>query len=113
VNYDNNLVLSAVQYRDIDGDGQGDLQEEAAGTDPNDPASALAVTSISESGNVVVQFRSVPGKTYRIEHSTGPGPWSIATTNVPATGTNTTWIDDGTLTGGPPGLGRFYRIGLQ
>lgn len=113
VNYDNHLVLSAVQYRDSDGDGQGDLQEEAAGTDPNDPASVLAVTSITESGNVVVQFRSVAGKTYRIEHSTSVGLWSIATTNVPATGTNTTWIDDGSLTGGLPATNRFYRVGLQ
>jgi T5SS/PEP-CTERM-associated repeat protein len=113
VNYDNNLVLSAVQYRDMDGDGQGDLQEEAAGTDPNDPASVLAVTSITKSGNVVVQFRSVAGKTYRIEHSAGVGPWNIATTNVPATGTNTTWIDDGSLTGGLPTTNRFYRVGLQ
>jgi hypothetical protein len=89
------------------------LQEEAAGTDPNDPASVLAVTSITESGNIVVQFRSVAGKTYRIEHSAGVGPWSIATTNVPATGTNTTWIDDGSLTGGLPTTNRFYRVGLQ
>jgi len=89
------------------------LQEEAAGTDPNDPASVLAVTSITESGNIVVQFRSVAGKTYRIEYSTGVGPWSIATTNVPATSTNTTWIDDGSLTGGLPATNRFYRVGLQ
>ena len=30
VTYETNLVLSAVRYVDTDGDGQGDLQEQAA-----------------------------------------------------------------------------------
>ena len=118
VNYSlTNLVLGGVLYTDTDGDGQGDLQEAAAGTDPLISASVMTVTSITQngSGHIVVQFQSVPAKTYRIEYSGNLATWATATTNVPATGASTTWIDDGSLTGGlnPLITNRFYRVGLQ
>ena len=111
------VTLGGVTYVDSDGDGQGDLQEQAAGTDAAVSASAMKVTSLARDGlgQITVQFQSVAGKIYRIEYSTNLVTWPIATTNVPATGTNTTWTDDGSLTGGINAqiLKRFYRVGLQ
>jgi T5SS/PEP-CTERM-associated repeat protein len=112
-----NLVLSGAQYADTDGDGQGDLQEQAAGTDASDPASALAILSVTlnGAGHSVVRFQSVTGKSYRVEYSDNFTTWSEATgatfTN-PSPGVSE-WVDDGTLTGGLPAAGRAYRIGLQ
>jgi len=112
-----NLVLGGVTYTDSDGDGQGDLQEQAAGTDPLVSASAMHITSITQngSGHIVVQFQSVTNKTYRIEYSPNLATWNTATTNVPSAGASTQWIDDGSLTGGLNFLitNRFYRVGLQ
>ncbi len=110
-----NLILSGATYVDTDGDGQGDLQEAAAGTDPNSSASYLGITALTQngSGHNVITFQSIPAKTYRIEYSNDLVTWPIATTNVPSAGTNTVWTDDGTLTGGLPGNQRFYRVGLQ
>ena len=55
------------------------------------------------------------GKNYRVEYSNDLLTWNVATgaafTN-PSTGISE-WIDDGTLTGGLPGVRRSYRIGLQ
>jgi T5SS/PEP-CTERM-associated repeat protein len=112
-----NLVLSGAQYTDTDGDGQGDLQEQAAGTAAADPASALAILSVTVNGagHSVVRFQSVTGKSYRVEYSDNFATWNVATgatfTN-PSPGVSE-WVDDGTLTGGPPAAGRAYRIGLQ
>jgi fibronectin-binding autotransporter adhesin len=112
-----NLVLSGAQYADSDGDGQGDLQEQAAGTDAADPASALAILSVTlnGTGHSVVRFQSVTGKSYRMEYSDNFATWNVATgavfTNpLPSV---SEWVDDGTLTGGLPANGRAYRIGLQ
>ncbi len=117
VTYTTNLVLSDVRYDDTDGDGQGDLQESIAGTNPNDPNSALAVTLVTRDvfGRIVIRFQGVAGKVYRVEYSNDLVTWqtvSGATITIPSAGVRQ-WIDDGTLTGGAPPNGRYYRIGLQ
>src|SRR5262249_19324896 len=112
-----NFILGSVLFLDSDGDGQGDLQEQAAGTNPNDSTSALAIISITQdsSGFNVVRFQSVNGKTYRVEYSNDLVTWSTAVgaSIVPSGLGVSQWTDDGTLTGGLPGARRFYRIGLQ
>jgi M6 family metalloprotease-like protein len=110
------LVLGAVQYADNDGDGQGDLQEQAAGTDPGDSTSVLAITSLTRnaSGHTVVRFQSVAGKNYRVEYSHDLITWLPvigASFSTPAVGV-TEWVDDGTLTGGLAVPRRVYRVGL-
>ncbi|MES2705608.1 MAG: hypothetical protein V4726_03295 [Verrucomicrobiota bacterium] len=72
---------------DTDGDGQSDAEEAVAGTNPNDPKSVLAVTSVVKTGNsVAVTWSSVPGKTYQVQTTTdvGAGPWINAGGTVPA-----------------------------
>jgi T5SS/PEP-CTERM-associated repeat protein len=113
------FVLGNVQYVDSDGDGQGDLQEQAAGTNPNESSVYLEVTSITQnaSNHIVIQFQSVSGKNYRIEHTTNFNSGFtglIASPSLTAPATNISqWIDDGSLTGGLPVGQRYYRIGLQ
>ena len=70
-----------VSPEDWDGDGMSDLHEMLAGTDPTDAGSMLAFRIIepdsspetlarmaTESTPVRVEWQSVPGKTYRLEH---------------------------------------------
>ena len=113
------FVLGHVRYVDSDGDGQGDLQEQAAGTAGSDSTNFLQITSITQnaSNHIVIEFQSVPGKNYRIEHTTNlttgftgfilSPPLTSLATNV------SQFVDDGSLTGGLPATKRFYRIGLQ
>ena len=114
-----NVSVGGVTYADTDGDGQGDLQEQAAGTDPNSSASELKITGVvrTNPGSVTVTFQSVPGKNYRIEYSNDLTTWSVANTNTAAAteGNSTQWTDDGSQTGGLNFLitRRFYRVGLQ
>jgi hypothetical protein len=52
---------------DRDGDGQSNLSEYRARTDPTDPSSALAVAACEpRSGQVILRWRSVTGKTYGV-----------------------------------------------
>ncbi|HEY6167522.1 MAG TPA: hypothetical protein VI454_05750 [Verrucomicrobiae bacterium] len=114
-----NFVLAGVRYVDTDGDGQGDLQEQAAGSSPTDSAVYLEVTSLTRnaSNHIVIQFQSVAGKSYRIEHTTNLNSGFngfILSPSLTAPATNVSqWIDDGSLTGGLSVGQRFYRIGLQ
>jgi hypothetical protein len=53
---------------DPDRDGQDNLAEFRAGTDPNDPASATRIQSVSVRGrDLVIRFTGVRGKFYRLE----------------------------------------------
>jgi len=114
-----NLVLGDVQYVDSDGDGQGDLEEQAAGTDPNNSREFLTITSITRDvlGRYAVQFQSMSNKLYRVDWSANlNSAWStVLGPSFTAPATNLTqWIDDGTLTAPLTNVtARFYRIGLQ
>jgi hypothetical protein len=69
---------------DPDGDGATNAQEYAAGTDPNNGADALVITSynIAPGGtNVALTWQSVPTRNYRIEQTLNLAP--------------ATWLDSG------------------
>jgi hypothetical protein len=61
---------------DPDGDGLSNCQEQWAGTDPRDTASALRVlVSWTDHSGMVVAWASVPGRSYQLEqadHAVGP-----------------------------------------
>ena len=104
---------------DLDLDGLTDLEEYLAGTDPDDPASALRVLVVELSGTVpvresirvndgtaTVSWTSVPGEAYQVQSVDGLegtnwmdlGPEVIATTSLSS-------VTDGGLL--PQ---RFYRV---
>ena len=93
-------------HPDADGDGFYADEEAYFGTSDADigarPAAALAL----ESEGVRVQFPSVAGNAYRIEHSDDLVTWTPLT--VTASGTTTSWTD----TGARGQARRFYRVAI-
>jgi plastocyanin len=64
-------------------------------------------------GSLVIEFASVPGKTYVVEYSPDMQVWSISLPPIVATGTRVQWIDTGPpKTDSAPGASgqRFYRV---
>jgi hypothetical protein len=100
-------LLSAANL-DPDGDGASNWQEYVAGTNPQDPNSVLQVTANT---NFIVQWPSVPGKTYALESSTSlfSTNWTVLCTNMVGTG-QVMQIQDTNLPAPPA---RFYRIVVQ
>ncbi len=97
---------------DEDGDGQSNLAERTAGTDPLDRSSLFKVLSFASSpGSVTLNTNSVSGKTYRLWTSVSlePEDWVPVGEGVSGTG--------GTLDfAHAPALGdakRFYRVGVE
>jgi len=95
---------------DADNDGMSNLSEYLAGTDPRNANSRLRITSQTfNSGNFVLQFPAISGKTYSVLYRTNitSGAWNklADVSNVSTSGTVTT-IDSGTA--GKPA--RFYRV---
>ncbi len=113
-----NLVASAYQSPDTDGDGMTDYDEHLAGTDWTNSTSVLMIKSLTKasSGHFVLSFVSVTNKNYVIDYSTNLDSsvwWTVPASNVTFPSANTgQWVDDGTLTGGTNSTSRFYRVRL-
>ncbi|MFL6513442.1 MAG: hypothetical protein ACJ8M1_00285 [Chthoniobacterales bacterium] len=94
---------------DFDGDGVANLQEYLAGTDPTAANSVLRISSIGISGgDVVINFPSVLGKTYRVEQrSQLSDNWALLSDNVGGTGGSISVTD---VEAADRNTARFYRI---
>lgn len=106
---------------DADGDGQSNLQEYLANTNPTNAASALRITSATRApnGHVTLTWPTIGGTRYRVQFSNGnlnsftDVTRPLATELEPApygTGSTQTFVDDFTVTGTPPTGTRLYRI---
>ena len=97
---------------DADGDGLTNLQEFLAGTDPRNPNSRFAISSIASSaGNIQISFLSVSGKTYQLQYRNdlSSGNWLTLADQIFGTG-GTIQIVDHSATGVTR---RFYRFVLE
>jgi hypothetical protein len=112
---------------DADGDGQTNLEEYVANTNPTNAASVLRITSAmrSSNGNVTLQWNSVGGTRYRVlfDDGTASGgldgifsevvrPLNVEMDSAPYGAASTQgFLDDFTQTGGSPtNRARYYRI---
>lgn len=88
-------LTTATATSDTDGDGASDLSESLAGTDPKNASAFLHITSITkdENGDVVVQWPSMAGKTYRLLTRTdlSSGSWAPLAINIPGVSPLTTY----------------------
>ncbi len=100
------LVLSNITSDDDDGDGHTEAQELFAGTDPLDANSALRVSlTIPSPGNVAVNFTSVAGRGYHVEHTADFATWTNVTASpLIATGSFTSRTNPAT------GAQGFFRV---
>lgn len=101
------------QAVDADGDGQTNLSEYLAGTNPtlsNSVMRILTMTRTTNGTDVTLNWASVTGKKYQIESSTTAGdatdPWSPVGSEVTATGSGSSL----TVTASPAEPRRFFRV---
>jgi len=100
---------AALASLDTDGDGVPDVDEFAAGTNPFDAASVLAIQSVSLGKAVLLSWPSVAGKHYRVQSGADPAA--------------ALWMDEGgTIEGtGAPIIvaveikrsAQFFRVGVS
>lgn len=80
---------------DSDGDGMRDNDELRAGTSPTDPTSFLGMANVGmQSGDLIVQWRSVTGRTYQIQSARGliGAKFEDIADAIPATGAWTSLV---------------------
>lgn len=96
---------------DWDGDSSPDIDEYAAGTNPTNPASCLAISEIRQDTGTahVIEWQSVSGRLYMVEQATNLlSSWSTIVSNLPAT------EPQNVHTVAPvEAESEFYRINLQ
>ncbi len=103
--------------------GFSNLQCYWLGLNPINPLSTFKVQGVSQprTGYPQISWNSIGGKTYCVEYANSLAvptaftqAMTVTETNVPAGVESTqTFVDDYTLTGGPPGAnGRYYRVTL-
>ncbi len=107
---------------DPDGDGQSNAQEYRAGTNPDSAASTLNVQSaafqvVSGTNDFIIYWPTATGIHYRVlwkDAMQDAIPWQTNNTDFIGDGTIFNWLDDGTVTGTPPGNSltgnRFYKV---
>jgi hypothetical protein len=94
---------------DLDGDGQTNLQEFLAGTNPNNSSDYLRIQSLTRNGNsVTLRFQAAGGHTYTVLYSNNSplGPWQKLADAPLSPGSMLVEIVDPNLNAGS----RFYRI---
>ena len=104
----------AAATADPDGDGQNNLAEFMAGTNPNSSASVLRIVAVAQEGNNIrVTWKTGAGRTNMVEAaSTLTGGYSNLSTNILISGSGdatTNYVDVGGATNAPA---RFYRVRL-
>lgn len=68
-----NPSQAADALQDADSDGISNLNEDRAGTHPQDAVSGLRITALEVRGsNAVLRFPSVNGRHYGIQHTDNP-----------------------------------------
>jgi len=103
---------------DADGDGESNLQEFLAGTDPTNSTSYFHIISITPSNNdVLINWMTGVGKTNALQATAGAGDGSYSTNNFAdiftvtnTVGPLTNYLDAGAATNIPPS--RYYRVRL-
>ena len=101
-----------------DRDGQDNLAELGAGTDPNAPGDAPRIQAVLvRARDVVVRCHGVPGQTYQLERSASLSAPASAWAGVgapvqAAPGSAVELVDPGAAAAGASGSPRFYRIRL-
>jgi hypothetical protein len=92
---------------DDDGDGMTNGAEFAAGTDPLDPNSRLAVTAWGVGpGGFLMSFATVVGKVYAVEYCDTLATWSVLASGIAGTG-EVVELNDPSAAGNSQ---RFYRL---
>ena len=102
---------------DADGDGQNNLAEFLAGSDPTNNASTLRITSITKQGaDVLIIWTMGTGKTNALQVTSGNPGGGYATNGFAdifgvtnTVGTTTNYLDIGGATNSPA---RYYRVRL-
>jgi PKD repeat protein len=110
---------AAAANADPDGDGQNNLAEFLAGTNPTNSASGLHITSVLPSGSdVVVTWSTAGGTTNVVQSTAGDGNGGYSTNFTDLSGlivitgsgdTSTNYTDVGGATNSPS---RYYRVRL-
>jgi PKD repeat protein len=111
---------SAAPGADPDGDGQNNLAEFLAGTNPTNSASGLRITSVAKQGNdVLVTWTTAGGETNVVQATPGLPDGSYSNNFLDLSpliiisgsgDTTTNYLDSGGATNAPA---RYYRIRLQ
>jgi beta-glucanase (GH16 family) len=115
--YNLNPFDPTVASADPDGDGQSNLQEYLAGTDPTNSASSLHIISVLPSGiDLLVTWMTGIGRTNALQATAGDasGGYSANSfadifTVTNTVGTVTNYLDAGAATNAPA---RYYRVRL-
>ena len=110
VQYGRNPAIGQDGGVDPDGDGRSDLHESVAGTNPDDPNSALRISSVGQAGgNCVVTWTTIPGKKYRVYSATNLAGMIFSPLSgiITATGSSTNYSD-------VAGSGtKYYRVQIE